>query len=209
MGAGFRNSAAEPSSAGSRSDRLLAIAAKVFLERGFEGTSVGEIASRANASKGTFYSRYPSKERLFEAVVRKCADESFEELNRILLDADPESALTGLGARLLDLVLAPESIDLMRIVYMESRHFPELGKIFYEAGPGRVRVLLAEYLRQQMEKGVFIEAPERIAAEQFLDSLLGELVRRAALGLNPEPTKKQRKRRLESAVRMFLRAYRV
>ncbi len=51
-----------------RTDRLLDLAAEVFLELGYEGTSTALIAERAHASKQTFYARFPSKEKLFLAA---------------------------------------------------------------------------------------------------------------------------------------------
>ncbi|HTF70452.1 MAG TPA: helix-turn-helix domain-containing protein [Edaphobacter sp.] len=44
---------------------LLDIAAEVFITKGFEAASTNEIAKRSNSSKGTFYSRFPTKEDLF------------------------------------------------------------------------------------------------------------------------------------------------
>ena len=60
--------------AGEVEERILDAAAKVFLERGFEGASVDEIADVARAGKPTIYARFPGKEALFAAVMaRTCA----------------------------------------------------------------------------------------------------------------------------------------
>ncbi len=56
---------------------LLDIAGKEFIAHGFEGASITEIAKRANSSKPTFYSRFPTKEKLFVAVLER-------RMNRIL-----------------------------------------------------------------------------------------------------------------------------
>src|ERR1700739_3153495 len=55
--------------AGEVEERILDAAAKVFLERGFEGASIEEIADVARAGKPTIYARFPGKEALFAAVV--------------------------------------------------------------------------------------------------------------------------------------------
>src|SRR5262249_10010295 len=55
--------------AGAVEDRILGAARKVFLERGFEGASIEEIAETARSGKPTIYARFPSKEALFTAVV--------------------------------------------------------------------------------------------------------------------------------------------
>ena len=50
-------------------ERILDAAAKVFLERDFEGARVDEIADVARAGKPTIYARFPGKEALFAAVM--------------------------------------------------------------------------------------------------------------------------------------------
>lgn len=191
-----------------RLDYLLDVAAELFLEKGFEGTSVGEIANRAKASKGTFYSRYPTKEDLFRQVIQRRTDAAFSDFDSILLpDADPAEALKALGVALLDTMLTKNSIDVLRLVYMESHRFPELGQIVYELGPGRIYAHLTKYFKQQVKKGAFIKRDEVIAAEQFLDLLSGALVRRCSLGITSMPSKAERRRRLMAAIETFLRAY--
>jgi len=57
--------------AGAVEERILGTARKVFLERGFEGASIEEIAEVARSGKPTIYGRFPGKEALFTAVVVK------------------------------------------------------------------------------------------------------------------------------------------
>src|SRR6186713_2194737 len=49
--------------------QLMEGARRAFLEHGFDGASVGDIVRSAGISKGTLYAYYPSKEKLFEALV--------------------------------------------------------------------------------------------------------------------------------------------
>ena len=72
--------------AGAVEERILAAASKVFLERGFEGASVEEIAEVARSGKPTIYARFPGKEALFTAVVMQSVaanTERFETLTPI------------------------------------------------------------------------------------------------------------------------------
>src|SRR5919108_5257563 len=57
--------------AGKVEERILDAAAEVFLERGFEGASIDEIADVARAGKPTIYARFPGKEALFTAVMAR------------------------------------------------------------------------------------------------------------------------------------------
>src|SRR5260370_33670988 len=52
-----------------RLTELLDVATEVFVSEGFSAASTNEIARRGNSSKATFYSRFPTKEQLFLAVI--------------------------------------------------------------------------------------------------------------------------------------------
>lgn len=189
---------------------LLETAAEVFLAVGYEAASVGEIAKRAKASKQTIYSRYPSKAELFQAAVTTRADINFRRLSGLLVSQDPpRKALTLFGAGLLEIVLDPNAVATLQLVYMESRRFPELGKLLYDRGAGRCFTLMQEYIRQQCAVGALQVTDIAIAAEQFMDMITGRLLMRAALGLAPNPPAVERKLRVDAAVDVFLAAYAV
>jgi TetR/AcrR family transcriptional regulator, mexJK operon transcriptional repressor len=54
-----------------RDVRLLVVATHLFMERGFDGTSIDAVAEAAGISKPTVYARYHDKRDLFAAVLRK------------------------------------------------------------------------------------------------------------------------------------------
>src|SRR3954464_10546043 len=51
-------------------DRILAAAAEVFAERGYEGAAVSDIARRAGFTTGAIYGRFRDKAELLLEVVR-------------------------------------------------------------------------------------------------------------------------------------------
>src|SRR5260370_14848744 len=57
--------------AGQVEERILDAAGRVFLEHGFQGASVDEIAEVASAGKPTIYARFPGKQALFSAVIER------------------------------------------------------------------------------------------------------------------------------------------
>ena len=73
-------------------ERILDAAQKVFLERGFEGASVDEIAEAARAGKPTIYARYPHKEAIFVAVIERMVRRRAEILAAGRLAARPGRA---------------------------------------------------------------------------------------------------------------------
>jgi TetR/AcrR family transcriptional repressor of mexJK operon len=191
-----------------RIDHLLEVAAEVFMEMGYQGASTAEIARRAQASKATFYARFANKEKLFLAVLRKRTDQVFQEHSSAYeLDAPVRETLLTIAKVVLDVVLSPRHLALLRIVHTESPRFPELGKTLYELGPGRSAKLLASYLRNQAGRGTLkIQDPE-LAAEQMMDLISGSLLRKALLGVSLGSPWSEQKHRVEAAVDTFLRAY--
>jgi|GEM_PF-2663425 len=190
---------------------LLDVAAELFLRNGFAATSVGEIAALGRASKSTFYNRFQTKERLFTEVFRRRADVIFQEFHRILIpNAEPREVLYSLGETLTRCVLAPDSINLLRLVYMESKHIPELGRIYYAFGPERGRTKISAYLQTLVERKFFrADMDTDLGAEQFNDLIAGELIRRCALSLEPAFTPEERTYRLNAGVDMFIRSYKI
>src|ERR1700730_9304916 len=135
-------------------NRLLDAASKFFMERGFEATSMGEIARYARASKETFYRHFPGKEDLFRAVVIRGAKLVAAELSAVLLTHEtPEKALAAFGELFLDRILSADSISFHRMMMMERERFPELVQSLRAAGRERVRASLARSLVQTGARG--------------------------------------------------------
>jgi AcrR family transcriptional regulator len=67
---------------------LLETARKVFLERGFHGASLDEIAERAGYSKGAVYSNFAGKDELFLAVLDANFEQRMRVLGEVLLDEE-------------------------------------------------------------------------------------------------------------------------
>jgi len=68
-------------------ERLKAAGLSLFGERGFESTSIDDIAARANLAVGTFYQHYRSKRQLLLVLM----DELLEKLNQIEFSPQPGS----------------------------------------------------------------------------------------------------------------------
>ena len=191
-----------------REEHLVDVATEVFLRKGFKGASMIEIARRAGASKQTLYARYPSKAALFAALIERKAAGLFAAIGPLGDGRSLRDTLVHMGANMLDLIVSDEARGVHRVVIAECMEFPELGEIFWERGPGRVRAMLAEYLRAQQKHGVFQCSDTEEAAEIFLGLLVSGASLRAWLGIEPTFTRTQAQRRKWAglAVDMFLGA---
>jgi AcrR family transcriptional regulator len=70
-------------------DRILDVALAAFGSRGFEATSLDDLARDVGIRKQTILYWYPSKEALLAAVIDRTADEVTERLERAIARAEP------------------------------------------------------------------------------------------------------------------------
>lgn len=189
-------------------EQIMDGARRIFLRDGFDGASIGDIVRAAGVSKGTLYAYFPSKEKLFQALViedrRKQAEVLFtlDENSR-----DVANALRRLGESFLDMLLAPASLDFLRVVVGAAGKFPDIGKTYFEAGPCCGTARLGGYLERMAAQGLLRVDDPQLAARQFLDLCKTGTHLRLLLGERERPAQEEIDRNLDSAVNVFLAAY--
>jgi TetR/AcrR family transcriptional regulator, mexJK operon transcriptional repressor len=192
---------------------ILEAATTVFLNNGYPGTSMDEIAALARVSKQTVYKHFADKERLFVEIVintvNEISDPVYEEVLNLADTGDIEADLRDLARRLLKGVMQPRLLQLRRLVIGEASRFPALGQTFYERGPGRTIAALAASFERLGARGVLrLEDPE-LAAIHFNWLIMSAPLNQAMLLGSDEPLAPANlKRHANSAVRVFLAAYR-
>jgi TetR/AcrR family transcriptional repressor of mexJK operon len=195
-------------SAGGKAESILAAAKRAFLAAGFGAVSMDTIAREAGASKATVYAHFGSKEELFGAVIGRECEQFFSHFSASELDpSDVRASLAALGRRFLELVLSPDGIALHRIILGEVTRFPRLGEIFWRAGPERQRVQIEAFLQRASATGALCFHDTRLAAEQFISLVRGEIQLRQLLRLQPEAGRQEIQTAVESAVDTFIRAF--
>lgn len=101
---------------------------------------------------------------------------------------------------MLYVLIAPESLRLYRAIVAEAERLPQLGRMFYEAGPAIARDTTARLLGRAQSGTV---AAERAA--EFIQLVLGDVYLHAVLNITPADVVRRRKRQIEAAVRHALR----
>jgi len=188
--------------------RILAAARALFTQSGYEITSMDTVAAAAGVSKATVYAHFGSKSELFAAVIAGQGDTHLVPLAAGLHDS-LESVLRRFGREAFELILAPATTAMFRVISAENNRFPELGRLFYQSGPVRIQGELAAYLAAAMQRGEIRRERPEIAAIQFLALILGDLQIRELLGPNVgEATPSVRELTLNAGIDCFLRAYR-
>ena len=193
---------------GSKAESILAAAKRTFLAAGFGAVSMDAIAREAGVSKATVYAHFAGKEDLFGAVIERECERYFSRFSAGELDlGDVRASLTVLGRRFLELLLSPDGIALHRIILGEVTRFPGLGEVFWRAGPERQRVQIEAFLKSAAASGTLDLADTRLAAEQFLSLVRGDVQLRHLLRLEANADQRGIGIAVEGAVAAFMRAF--
>src|SRR5512142_301051 len=87
--------------------QILAGASKVFMELGFDGASMGEIARSAGVSKGTLYVYFADKNHLFEAIVEEEKIEQGRTAFNFAPERDVDTTLPEFGRAFVSVLCRP------------------------------------------------------------------------------------------------------
>jgi AcrR family transcriptional regulator len=172
-----------------------------------------EVAAVAGVSKQTVYNHFGSKEQLFLAVIQQSIngvlDEFFAALDTSFPGSgDLEEDLMRLGRILLTKVLDPELMALRRLVIAEVGRFPQLGRAWYESGPGTLIATLADSLRILAERGE-LDIDDPVAAASDYNWLVVSRPQNLVIfGIRETFTHAEIDGFVRAAVQVFLHAYR-
>jgi len=172
-----------------RPEELVAAALEVFVERGYDGTTLADVARRAGVTKGTIYLYFENKEALFKAVVRQTivpviaqgealarsftgsARDLLEQLVREYWRLVGETALAGIP----------------KLMMAEAATFPELTRFYYDEVVARGHRLMAGVIDRGVKNGEFRPVDVMLAAKLAMSPLMhATVVRRAFASCMPE-----------------------
>lgn len=190
--------------ANGKREKIVRSAAKLFLERGYDNVSINDIIDVVGGSKGTIYSNFGSKEKLFEAVVEQmCSDVTIRVDTRAV--GTLEEQLTRIAHSFVTKVLSPEILYFHRLMTSIGRTFPEAGRLFYETGPRTVYQIIGGWVAlQQARGGIRDDIPAHHLAVLFHDMLIGE---HQLSWLTSASSDKDRTKRVEQTVRVAVKVF--
>ncbi|MFN3945157.1 MAG: TetR/AcrR family transcriptional regulator [Allosphingosinicella sp.] len=166
-----------------RPGELLDAARAAFVENGFALTKMEDIARRAGVSKGTVYLYYPTKEGLFEAVVRADFLPLIERL-RTLIESDPEMSAVAqlqlIGETMYREIAGTDRRLLTHLVIAEGRRFPWLAEFYHREIMSQGKALIRSVLERGAARGEFapgglVRHPEILMAPTIVAALFAIL----------------------------------
>lgn len=189
-----------------RSVRESALA--LFLEHGYESTSMNAIAAAAGTTKPSLYARFPTKEAVFRSVLEwavQRTDWPMPEPSTPDQD-DLEGCLTAIATAALNRALEPSMIRLEQIAIAHASHYPELARRTFGTGFWPRKQLVIDLLNRHAATGAIVAEDPDTLAEHFLGMASVAPARLASFGIVRDAA--DRERHIRSAVELFLRSLR-
>ena len=189
--------------------RVMGAAFSAFMERGFEGASTLEIATRARVSKRELYALFANKQAMLSACIAERT-----KLMRLPLELTAPrdvDALAGtlatFGAAVLRVVCHPAALAVYRLAIAEADRSPEVARTLDAAGREANHRELAQLLAHGQAHDLLGAGDPRVMAEQFLALLAGGLLPRLLLRVIEPPGAAEIERRADAAAQALLALY--
>ena len=163
-----------------RDQRLIEVATRLFLDRGFDATSLDAVAEAARVSKPTVYSRYGDKRGLFTAVLRREIARWLAPLSAAAetqlgssSDISVERRLVEIGREMLSFTCGPDAMAFSRMMTSQAINFPDIAKLGKEEGWLKAVATTTRFFDHLVAQGALDVDDTTIAAEVFLDVVVG------------------------------------
>ena len=192
---------------------IIEAAHELFLQKGYAGTSMDDVAARAAVSKQTVYKNFADKQRLFTEVITSDVGR-IESTTEAQMAAMPDSTdlagdLRAFARDHLAGVMQPGRLRLRRMLIGEAERFPELAQAWYASGPERSCAEFAGWFAAWDRRGLLRVPDPMLAAQQFNWLVLSIPLNKAMANATDEPlfTRAELDHYADEAVRVFLAAY--
>ncbi|TLW93172.1 TetR/AcrR family transcriptional regulator [Saccharomonospora piscinae] len=176
----------DPARAAARREAVTAAAARLFAERGYENTSVTDLARAAGLSSGSVFYHFPDKRAVFRSLFERDLPQCRELVERSLDTDDPLESILGmvdaLGAEALDPTAPGIMVELLRQVDRD----PELARIVSE----NASVLhhgFATLLRRAIESGTVDGGLDPDEAAAWIQAVIDAAFLNAENDTDPRP----------------------
>ncbi len=145
-------------------------ACELFVELGFQATTLDKVAKRAKISKLSIYRHFENKEVLFSAAISARCQQFSPKMLFEGAEGSAEDQLMAVGSSLLRTLLSPDVRSVEAMVMADKTNQPSLSRLHYEAGPGRVIAQIEALLCQLHAKAV-LKVPDPVRSARLFAAL--------------------------------------
>lgn len=189
-----------------RRKALLEAAEALFIEQGYESTSLTDLIERAGGSRATLYAHFGDKEGLFRAVLDERNRRMMSGLSKVESadPGDPKEDLLAFARQFIHTLMEDSSASLLRVLVAEGTRVPDIAWVFLHAGPETTVARVALYLERLKRAGTLdIEDPST-SARVFLGMVTGNLTLKRLIQPDLQMDQDELDQYVEQAVDLFL-----
>ncbi len=190
---------------------IIAAATATFVRKGYDGTSMEEIATKAAVSKQTIYKHFTDKETLFGEVVTASAgraNDIVESVTNLLSEAEFRAGgLQQLAHLLMKMFMDDDLLRLRRLIIANADRMPQLGRSWYKNGFERMFGSMAACFQQLAGQGLLRTPDPLLAASHFFGLLLWTPMNEAMFTGSVQRSKADLARHADASVEAFLAIY--
>ena len=190
----------------SRCSKIIEVAYALFLEKGYENVSMGDIVKIAGGSLATLYKHFGNKEQLFITVLEQQKKSYFDEWGRLSsqYEGKLEQYLYAIGENFLELVITDNAVSFHRLIisvgYMNDKTLSEnmMQRIML-----RPTSIIASFLEKEKARGTICVEDTILCAQQFLHALKEPFMLPRLIGVEVDISEERRNLALKQIVSIF------
>jgi TetR/AcrR family transcriptional regulator, mexJK operon transcriptional repressor len=187
---------------------IVEAASELFVEFGFQATTLDKVAQRAKISKLSIYRHFENKEALFSAAIAARCQQFAPEGLFEGANGSAKDQLMALGSSLLRTLLSPDVLSVEAMIMADKTNQKALSKLLYEAGPAHV-IAQIEVVLRRLHANKVLKVPDPLRSARLFAALFkgSDLLMIARFNLAKAQDESEIESYCRSAVAMFIAAH--
>ncbi len=182
-------------------------ACDLFIELGFQATTMDKVARRAQISKLSIYKHFENKEALFSAAIAVRCKSFAPDALFSGAKGTAEDQLLAVALTLLKLLLSPDVVSVKTMIMADKTNQAHLSRLFYEAGPAQF-ITQIETLLCQLHASEALSVPSPRQSARLFGALFQGSDLLTIAGFDANQAEEDIATYCRSAVGMFIAAHR-
>ncbi len=159
-----------------RRNQIVAIAAELFSQKGFRGTTTKEIADHAGVSEAIIFRHFATKDDLYRAILDDKVNQTTERMRENLNEAagrrDDNAYFGSLAYEMLE--FHSKDRTLMRLLLFSALEGHDLSEMFFHSTAREMKNHIRRYIKQRIADGAFRPIDPAVAARAFVGMVLNQ-----------------------------------
>ncbi|MEK6284921.1 MAG: TetR/AcrR family transcriptional regulator [Acidobacteriota bacterium] len=159
-----------------RRQQIVEVAAELFSQKGFRGTTTKEIADGALVSEAIIFRHFATKDDLYRAIldhkVKQATDRMKQNLDEAASRKDDDAYFGSLAFEMLE--FHRKDRTFMRLLLFSALEGHDLSEIFFHSTAREMKNQIRRYIKQRIGDGAFRSIDPALAARAFVGMVLNQ-----------------------------------